>query len=94
MELSNEAREAKNAYIREWKRRNREKINAYHRKWRKKNPDKIKKYNQDYWERKAGQTNSIESRVIELHEQGLSLRAIADEVGINHMKASRILKKY
>ncbi|EPZ53745.1 hypothetical protein NSA45_11165 [Paraclostridium bifermentans] len=31
----------------------REERNAYLREWRKKNKDKIKKYNTRYWERKA-----------------------------------------
>ncbi|GAI28294.1 unnamed protein product, partial [marine sediment metagenome] len=37
-ELSKQARQAKN---------------AYQRNWRKNNPDKLKKYIRDYWERKA-----------------------------------------
>ncbi|MBM7834993.1 hypothetical protein [Clostridium sardiniense] len=31
----------------------REKRNAYYREWRKKNKDKVKKYNDTYWERKV-----------------------------------------
>lgn len=31
----------------------REERNAYLREWRKKNKDKVKKYNDDYWERKV-----------------------------------------
>ena len=31
----------------------REKRNSYMREWRKKNKDKVKKYNDTYWERKA-----------------------------------------
>ena len=31
----------------------REKRNEYLREWRKKNKDKVKKYNDTYWERKA-----------------------------------------
>lgn len=50
---SNGAREARNAYQREWNRRNRTKVNAYLKKWRKKNPDKVKAANQRYWEKKA-----------------------------------------
>jgi hypothetical protein len=80
MELSDKAREARNAYGREYRRNN---------------PDKIRKYNVDYWERKAtgNQPDSIETKVIKLHNQGLSLREIASTVGIDHMKASRIIKK-
>ena len=38
MDLSKEARQARNEYIREWRR---------------KNKDKVKKYQKDYWERQA-----------------------------------------
>ena len=31
----------------------REVRNAYFREWRKKNKDKVSKYNREYWERKA-----------------------------------------
>lgn len=31
----------------------REAQNAYTREWRKKNPDKVRQYNQNYWARKA-----------------------------------------
>ncbi|MDH5085199.1 hypothetical protein [Clostridium perfringens] len=31
----------------------REERNAYLREWRKRNKDKVKKYNNNYWERKA-----------------------------------------
>jgi hypothetical protein len=41
-QLSEKARQARNAYNR-----------AYARKWRQKNPDKCRKYTNDYWERKA-----------------------------------------
>ena len=40
MELSQEAREQRNAYMREWRR---------------KNPDKVKKNLANHWERKAEQ---------------------------------------
>lgn len=41
--ISKEAREAKNKYYREY---------------RKKNPEKVKKYIADYWERKANENKS------------------------------------
>lgn len=31
----------------------REERNAYMREWRKKNKDRVKKYNSSYWERKS-----------------------------------------
>ena len=53
MNLSEEAREARNAYMREWKRNHRDKCNRYQNKWRSENPDKVAAYNREYWERKA-----------------------------------------
>lgn len=35
----------------------REKRNEYLREWRKKNKDKVKKYNVNYWERKVSNDN-------------------------------------
>jgi hypothetical protein len=92
MKLSKEARTAKNAYQREWRRRNPEKQRLYLKKWKEKNPEKWKKCQQEYWERKAKRMDIISIRVKELHQTGMSLRQIASEVGINHMKVSRILK--
>lgn len=79
MELSEAARQARNAYQREYKR---------------KNADRIRQYNIDFWERKAMEANEepIEVKVLKLHRQGFSLREIAAKVGINHVKVSRILK--
>ena len=51
MSLSKEAREARNAYQREWTRNNRDKVNRYQRKWREKNPEKCKEYSERYWEK-------------------------------------------
>jgi hypothetical protein len=53
-ELSPAAREARNAYQREYRRR-KPANNAYHREWRRRNPDKIRQYNLNYWERKANE---------------------------------------
>ena len=36
----------------------REERNAYLREWRKKNKDKVKKYNSNYWKRKANRTEN------------------------------------
>lgn len=69
--------------------------NEYIKEWRKKNRDKMKQYEINYWERKAAEANSgetLETRVSNLHEQGFSLRDIAAKVGINHVRVSRILK--
>ena len=94
-ELSDEAKAARAAYQREY-RRNHPGVNKeYHRKWLQNNPEAKAKYNADYWERKAIEANSDESidiKVLKLHKQGLSLRDIAARVGVNHVKVSRILK--
>lgn len=99
MKLSEAARQARNAYQREYKRKmsnaDREAEKEYLREWRRKNADKVRKYNIDFWERKAMEKNNveiIETRVFKLHELGFSLREIAAKVGINHVKVSRILK--
>lgn len=80
--LSDEAREARNRYNREWK---------------KKNPDKIRAAQARYWQKKAAKIEEEyelpEVRVYKLHRQGLSLREIAAVVGINHVQVSRILKR-
>ena len=78
MKLSEAARQARNAYQREYKR---------------KNPDKVKQYMANYWERKAGTfMETMEEKIIRLHDEGFSLRDIAAKTGINHVKVSRILK--
>jgi transcriptional regulator with XRE-family HTH domain len=78
IKLSEEAREARNAYQREYKRRN---------------PDKVRQYGITYWEKKVATTwEPIEVRIHRLHDQGFSLRDIAAKVGISHMQVSRILK--
>lgn len=78
--LSEEAREARNRYAREWK---------------KKNPDKVKAAANRYWERKAmAETEPVESRILRMHDQGLSLRMIASIVDMNHVRVSRIIAKH
>lgn len=68
MELSNEARKARNRYQSEYRRNNgrkplteiqREERNRYLREYRRKNPDKVKEYQNRYWEKKANETNQI-----------------------------------
>ena len=46
-------REVKNAYMREYRRRNKERLNEQERQRRRANPDRYKKYAYEYWERKA-----------------------------------------
>ena len=49
------AREARNAYQRDYNARNREKQREYARSWRAANRDKVKAYNAAYWARKGQQ---------------------------------------
>ena len=46
-------REAKNAYMREYTKKNRKRIRENQKKWREENKDVIRQYNRDYWLRKA-----------------------------------------
>jgi hypothetical protein len=58
-ELSDAAREARNAYFRK-RRKNpkaREADRLYHREWRRRNPEKVKEYQRLYWERRAEKLN-------------------------------------
>lgn len=52
-ELSEAARQARNAHRREYYRRNREAAAAANRKWRQAHPEKVREYNNRYWEKKA-----------------------------------------
>ncbi|MEI7982138.1 MAG: hypothetical protein WCI71_10830 [Bacteroidota bacterium] len=73
----------------------RQKANEYQRKWRQNNSDKIKQYCVNYWERKASQesaSETLESKVVRLHQQGYSLREIGNKLGVSHMKAKRLLQ--
>lgn len=52
-EISEAARQARNAHRREYYRRNREAVAASNRKWRQAHPEKVREYNNRYWEKKA-----------------------------------------
>lgn len=54
-------REAKNAYMREYRAKNRERLNRQERQRRKKNPERYKKYSETYWERKAQEFEGCET---------------------------------
>lgn len=53
MQLSEQAKEARRAYQREWRAKNKEHVRAYHKEWREKNPEKWEQAQANYWERKA-----------------------------------------
>ena len=94
--ISEAGRAAKNEYYKQYKRsispEAKQKEREYLRQWRKKNPEKVRQYNVNYWERKANTTESIETRIKNLHQQGMSLRDIAREFGVSHMTVKRILQ--
>lgn len=54
-------REAKNAYMREYRAKNRERLNRQERQRRKKNPERYKKYSESYWNRKAQEFEGCET---------------------------------
>lgn len=54
-------KEARNAYMREYRAKNKEKLNAQERQRRKANPARYKKYAFDYWERKAQEMEGCEA---------------------------------
>ena len=51
--MTEEARKARNNYMRVYRENNRDKLTEYNRNWRKAHPEKIREYNAVYWSRKA-----------------------------------------
>lgn len=80
--MSDEAKKAKAAYQREYRKKHKEQVNASMRKWRAKNKDKVNKYNAEYWEKKASTKNTkqIDSKV--------DLKSFIDEICILQVDAS------
>lgn len=66
--MTEEARKARNAYQREYRRKNKEKLAAYNKEWNQKHPEKRKEYAERFWERRAAEmeqkTGSRESKSI------------------------------
>ena len=56
--MTQEARDARAAYMREYRKRNKDKLNAYARQWRKDNPEKVASYTEKQWEKRARTNNS------------------------------------
>lgn len=52
-EISEAARQARNAHRREYYRQNRERVLAQNKRWRDRNPEKVAACNVRYWERRA-----------------------------------------
>lgn len=53
MAMSEAARVARNAYMRNYRAKNRRKISEYEKEWREKNPEKVKIYKERYFENLA-----------------------------------------
>ncbi len=95
MDLSDAAKEYRRKKQAEYRAKNRERIREKDRRWRAKNPDKKAEIDRRYWERKMlMESDTTEAKVMRMHNEGKSLRMIADELSINHMKAKRIIDKY
>lgn len=64
MKISEEARAARNAYMREYREKmsaeKREKQRENTRRWQRENPERVKMHQQTYWERKAAEMNGEE----------------------------------
>ena len=54
--MTEEAKQARKEYQREYKKKNAKAINAYNRAWRKAHPEKVKAYNSNYWNKKASES--------------------------------------
>lgn len=95
MELSDAAREYRRKKNAEWRAKNRDKIREYDRKWRGKNQGRKAEIDRRYWERKMlMESDTLDARVMCMHNEGQSLRSIADALEVNHMKVKRIIDKY
>ena len=61
-----EAREARKAYQRAYRKRmtpeQREKYRDYNRRWRKQHPDRVRLYNTRYWNKRAEMANRATDR--------------------------------
>ncbi len=51
--MTQEAKEARAKYMREYRQRNKERLNEYRKAWAKRNPEKTREYAARQWERKA-----------------------------------------
>ena len=75
MELSERARELRN---------------AYQQKWRRKNANKMKQYAANYWEKKAA-SYSMANEAMELSQAGFTQRQIAVQLNISVGTVNKIL---
>lgn len=84
----------------------REARNAYHREYQKKNRKRTRQYQIDYWERKAKElaenveadpptidTATDKERALLLRTKGLSIRQIAENLELSKSKVERLLSQ-
>ncbi len=62
-------RTCKQAYKREYRRRNSEKIKAYKREYRQRNPEKLKAYKREYRQRNLEKIRAYERAYYEQHRK-------------------------
>ena len=60
----------------------REAANAYNRNWRKNHPGKAKQYIETYWTKKA-ETQTKQERAVYLREAGMTQREIAKRLEVS-----------
>lgn len=65
--------------------------NAYQREWKRRNPDMVRKHQADYWERKAAQMTT-EQQARELQIRGYTQREISDLLEISLGTVNKYLK--
>ena len=51
--MTEEAKNERREYQRQWRKNNKAAIREYQRNWRNANPDRVKQYQDAYWERKS-----------------------------------------
>ena len=85
-------KEAKNAYMREYNKRNKGKSAEYSRRWRRRNPDKVKEYQERHWENKAAQMNEHKTNLERI--KNMSAAKLAEIIKCPHEVKSDVLNNY
>ena len=70
----------------------RELRNQYQRQWRRKHPEKLRQYNDSYWQCKAD-SYSIVQEAQELSRQGYTQRQIAEQLNVSAATINKYLKQ-